>query len=256
MAQEKLLKDFNDEEKGAYISAIASLATADRTASEEEHEFLNAIAASAELSGQQVEKINAAADDTSGKELTGSLDVLKNSELRFSLLTDLVAFAESDQNYSAEEKANIEKMAAYLNITQEQVNVINQFVQKASAEDVTEEQASQPGFLSALGMEDKFKSAGLNMGSITKGLLAIAGPIILSRLLSRRGGGGVSGGLGGLLGGILGGGGLGGGAGAGSSRGSSGGMGGGLGSLISILSGGRGIGNSGGLLGKVLKGGF
>jgi uncharacterized tellurite resistance protein B-like protein len=266
LEQEKFLRDYTDEEKGAYISAIASLATADRTASEEESEFLQALADSAELSAEQVERINAAASDTAGHELKSSLDILKNSDLRFSLLTDLVAFAESDQDYAAEEKANIEEMAAYLNISREQSDAIKQFVHKASAAEVTPEQANQPQFLNSLGMDQKFQSAGLNMNSITKGLLAIAGPIILRQLLSRRGMSGGGGGLGGILGGMLGGGGLGGMLGGSGTSGGlggnmgggplGGGMGGGLGSLISILSGGRGIGSTGGLLGRVLKGGF
>ena len=33
---EKLLKDYSDLEKGSYLGAIASIATADRAASEEE----------------------------------------------------------------------------------------------------------------------------------------------------------------------------------------------------------------------------
>ena len=36
MESEKLLKEFSDREKGAYLGAIASLATADHTATEEE----------------------------------------------------------------------------------------------------------------------------------------------------------------------------------------------------------------------------
>ena len=256
MAQEKLLRDFTDEEKGAYISAIASLATADRTASEEEHEFLQAIADSAELSREQVDKINAAADDTTGQSLKASLDALKTSELRYSLLADLVAFAEADQDYSAQEKAHVDEMAAYLNITQEQADTIKQFVHKAATTDLSEEDLQQP--VNALGMNQQFQAAGLNMGSITKGLLAIAGPMILQRLLSRRGMAGGGGGLGGMLGGMLGGGlgGMLGGGGRTTGAGGMGGMGGGLGSLISILSGGRGVGSTGGLLGRVLKGGF
>ncbi len=236
MRDEKLLRDFSDEEKGAYIGAIASLATADRTASAEEHEFPQALADSAELSAQQVEKINAAADDTSGLALKENLDRLKSSELRYSLLADLAAFAEADAEHSAAEKENIDQMAAYLGIQPAQVNAIEQFVHKASTSQASPEEVTQPGFLQSLGMDQKFQAAGLNMGSITKGLLAIAGPMILQRLLSRRGGGGN---LGGMLGG----------------SGRPGGVG-GLGSLISILSGGRGIGSTGGLLGRVLKGGF
>jgi uncharacterized tellurite resistance protein B-like protein len=113
---EKLLKDYSDIEKGSYLGAIASIATADRSASEEELEYIQALADSADLSQQQKEAVETAATELSGEELKKCLDNLKNSELRFSLITDLIAFAESDQNYTPEEKANIEKIAQYLNI--------------------------------------------------------------------------------------------------------------------------------------------
>ena len=108
---EKLLKDYSDLEKGSYLGAIASIATADRAASEEELEYIEALADSAELSEQQKEAVQKAATELSGEELEKCLDNLKNSELRFSLITDLIAFAESDQHYTQEEKASIEKMA-------------------------------------------------------------------------------------------------------------------------------------------------
>jgi uncharacterized tellurite resistance protein B-like protein len=243
--EEKSLKDYSDQEKGAYISAIASLATADRSAGEEELTFLDKLADAADLSPQQKINVHNAATDATGKNLKDNLDLLKGSELRFSLLTDLIAFAEADQNYSAEEKANIEKIAQYLEINGEQFATINQFVQKASTADVSEEQVKQQGFLGSLGMENKFKSAGINMGSISKGLLGMLAPMILGGMVSRGLGGRSGGGLGGMLGGMLGGGGIGGMLGGA-------GRGGGLGSLIGMLSGGRGIGSTGGLLGRML----
>ena len=51
--EEKLFKDYSDIEKGSYPGAIASIATADRIASEEELEYIQALADSAELSAQQ-----------------------------------------------------------------------------------------------------------------------------------------------------------------------------------------------------------
>jgi len=244
---EKLLKDYTALEKGAYLGAIASIATADREASEEEIEFLNALCDSAELSSEQKQMIANAATELSGEDLKKCLDVLKGSDLRFSLVTDLIAFAKSDQNYSGEEKANIEKIAQYLNINQQQYSLLDQFVQKASDTEISPEQGNQQNFSGSLGMEDKFKSAGLHMGSITKGLLGIAGPMILAGLVSR-GLGGRRGGLGGgmLGGGLLGGGLLGGGFGR--SRG--------FGSLTSMLNGGRGMGSTGGLFGRLFRGGF
>ena len=242
---EKLLRDYSDVEKGSYLGAIASIATADREATEEELEFIEALADSAGLSEQQKEAVQKAATELSGEELEKCLDNLKNSELRFSLITDLIAFAESDQNYTQEEKASIEKMAQRLNINKQQFSLLDQFVQKTAETNAAPEQIQQQGFLGSLGLEDKFKNAGINFGGLTKTLMGVAGPMILAGLVSRgmRGRGGSGGGFLGGLTGMLGGGGMFGGSG-----------GGGLGSLTSMLSGGRGLGNAGGLLSRITRG--
>ena len=238
---ERLLKDYSDAEKGSYLGAVASIATADRSATEEEMEYIGALADSAELSPEQKEAVYRAATELSEEELQKCLDVLKGSDLRFSLVTDLIAFAESDQNYTAEEKANVEKMAQYLNINQQQFSLLDQFVQKTKAADVPPEEIKQPGFAASLGLEEKFKNSGINFGSLAKGLIGIAGPMILANLVSRRMGGRSGGGIGGMLGG-------GGGLLGGLARG------GGFGSLTGMLNGGRGMGSAGGLLSRVLKG--
>lgn len=241
MSEEKVLKDYSDLEKGAYLGAIASISTADRTASEEELAYLEALSDSAELAEEQKQAVLAAATEMSGEELRHCLDILKNSELRFSLMADLLAFAEADKDYSAEEKEGIEKIARELNISQQQFSLLNQFVKKAAASGATPEEAGQAGFLDKLGLGDQMKSAGINGGSMLKGLLSIAGPMILAGMVSR--GMGRRSGLGGGLGSGFGGG-FGGGLGGG----------GGIGSLISMLSGGRGMRNTGGLFGRILGG--
>jgi uncharacterized tellurite resistance protein B-like protein len=248
---ERLLKDYSDSEKGAYLGAIASIATADHSASEEELEYIMDLADSADISEDQKEAVKRAATELSGEELSRCLNILKNSDLRFSLITDLISFAESDNNYSAEERENVEKIAEHLNINQEQYSLLDQFVKKSAGVPVEQpEEISKPGFLDTLGLGDKFKNAGINWSSVGKGLLGVAGPMLLARMFSRRGRGGnplSGGGLGSLLGGgMLGGGGL------GSMFGQR--SGGGIGSLISSLSGGRGFGSTGGLLSKVLRG--
>ncbi|MGZ8524079.1 MAG: TerB family tellurite resistance protein [Chitinophagaceae bacterium] len=241
--QEKLLKDYSDAEKGAYLGAIASIATADHTASEEELEYILQLAESADISDEQKQAVIRAATELSGDELARCLDILKTSDLRFSLITDLMNFGQSDQDYSAEEKKNVEKIASYLQINQEQFSLLDQFVNKTSQVEVAPEEAGNPGFLSSLGLDEKFKKAGIDWKTVGKGLLGIAGPMILARMLSgrRRGnrntfaGGGLGSSAGGGIGSML-------------------GRGGGLGSLIGGLSGGRGFANSGGLLSRVLKG--
>ena len=46
-SQNTLLKDYTDTEKGAYLAAIATVAAADRSVSEEEIEFLNLLSEAA-----------------------------------------------------------------------------------------------------------------------------------------------------------------------------------------------------------------
>ena len=230
---EKLLKDYTDREKGAYLGAIASIATADRAASEDELDYITELADSADISDDQKQAVIRAATELSGEELTRCLDILKTSDLRFSLITDLMNFAKSDAEYSEEEQKNVEKIAGYLNINREQFSLLDQFVDKTAESEVEPEEVSKPGFLSSLGLEDKFKKAGIDWKTVGKGLLTVAGPMILANMLTGRRGSSMGTGSRSMLGGI-------------------GGV--GIGSLIGMLSGGRGYANSGGLLSKVLRG--
>ncbi len=237
-----LLEGSSDMEKGAYIGAIASLATADRQATEEEIEFLSALAQAAQLSEQQTQIVMKAAKEISSEDVTRCLDVLKNSDLKYSLVTDLIAFAKSDSNYSEQEQQHVQQMSQYLGVDQKQFSVLDNFAEKVTSSQTTPEQVSNPDFLSSIGLKDKLASAGINGNSLLKGLLGIAAPMILTKMITgglnrNRGGGGMFGRGGGMFGG-------------------GGGMlgGGGLGSLIGMLSGGRGMGSMGGLLGGLLGG--
>ena len=228
--QEVLLKDYSDIEKGAYLGAIGSIATADHIASEEETEYMMALADSAGLSDEQKALVLRAATEMSGDELKICLDILKGSDLKYSLVTDLVSFAESDKQYSPGEKANVEKIAQYLDINKEQFSMLDDFVKTTSKKQTTPEQLSKPAFLSSLGLEEKFKNSGINISKLTKGLLGVVGPMIIAGLVTR-GLRGRTGGLGGVNP-------------FGNRRG-------GLGSLISTLNRGRGFSSTGGLLGRM-----
>ena len=251
--QKTILEGYSDLEKGAYLGAIAALATADRLASEEELEFIETLIESAQITHEQAALIrHAATTEISDDDLKKFLDVLKTSELRYSLVSDVIAFAQSDDNYTEAEEHKVEEIAKYLNVNQQQLSVLDQFTKKAVQEaphQAEEAENSTPNsFLDSLGFGDKLKSAGINPGNLFKGALGVIGPILLAKMLTgrRSGGGGLLGGLmgggGGLLGGMMGGGG-------GLLGGLMGGnRGGGLGGL---LGGGRGFGGAGGLLGRI-----
>ena len=233
---EKILEGSSDLEKGAYLGAIASIATADRQASEEEMEYIAKLCEAAELSPQQQAAVMRAATELSSDELIRCLDILKKSDLRFSLVTDLMAFAKSDENYNESEQENVAKIADYLDVNEQQFSLLDQFAEKTKTLDVTPQETHKPDFLSSLGFKDKLQGAGINGGGLLKGLIGFAAPMILSGLLSRGRGRRSS-----------------------AVNGSSGGglfRGGGLGSLIGMLNGGRGFGSTGGLLGKIFSRSF
>lgn len=259
---ESILAGHTELEKGAYLAALASLATADRSATQEELDHLREMAEAADLSEKQIQFILHAANDISGEDLKKCLDILKNSDLKYSLISDMIALAKADGEYNEQEKANIEKVAAYLNVNQKQVSFLDDFVEKAAEQEIPPQEATQSGFLDSLGLKDKFSKAGFNTGSLS-GLMGMLGPLVLggiaARSLSGRGrrvgGGGMGGGLlGGVLGGMMGGtmGGLGGGLGGMLGGGGFGRMGGGLGSLIQGMNRSRSNRSMGGLLGRLL----
>ena len=224
-----ILKGYSDEEKGAYLSAIASLATADQAASQEELDYISQLADAADISAEQKAMVLRAAKEIIPQELHKCLEILRNSELRFSLIADLIAFAKADSNYSETERQTIEDFAKQLEINEKQFSLLDSFVTKAAKEAPEAEHAEPQGFLDGLGFNKKFQSEGMSMNGIGKGLLAVAAPMLLGSLFRRR----VSGRAGGLspFGGF--------------------GMGAGLGSVLSGLNMGRGFANTGGLLGRL-----
>jgi uncharacterized tellurite resistance protein B-like protein len=248
LESEQILSGYSSREKAAYLGALASLATADRHADEEEVEHFNQLAQAAGLTDEESQTILKAADDNTGQYLLGSLDALKNSELRFSLVTDLIALAKADDNYSSSEEADIEKVSRYLGVDHDQFKAIDQFVdQAARQEPKAPAKNTTSNFLDSPGLQNKLQGAGINIGSIGKGLISILGPMILGRIAAKGLGGSrrnIPGGLGGMFGNNPMGGG---------SAGGFGGLGGGLGSIIAGMTRGRSNHSIGDMLGRLLR---
>ncbi|MBO0359494.1 TerB family tellurite resistance protein [Hymenobacter sp. BT186] len=283
MNDTQLLQNYSEQEKTAYLSVIASLASADREASEAEIEFLQQLAQQAGLSGGAAQQVVSAAKDSTNQSVQANLDALRGSDLRFSLVTDLISFARADGSYANDEEAMVNKISAYLGINQQQTQALEQVVDQASKVPHDASDPAKQGFLG--GITDKLSSVGIPKGALMAGLLGVVAPMVISKVMGGRSqgmgggmmGGGTMGGLlggamggnsmGGLLGGLLGGGLLssvlgGGGQSAGNypQQGSHVGSG-GLGSLMSVLGGLGGQPNSaprsagGGGLGSLLGGG-
>jgi len=230
----QLLQNYSEPEKTAYLSAIAALATADRQASAPEAEFLQRLAQQAGLSEGATRQVLAAADHADNSTVQQSLDQLKSSDLRYSLVTDLISLARADGNYSAGEEEMVGKMAAYLGINPEQKQTLENVVDQAASVPHDPQDPNKQGFLSSIG--DKLSNVGIPKGALMAGLLGVVAPMVISKVMGGGNNGNPqshSGSMGGLLGGAM---------------GNLGGGGGSMGSLLGGLLG-------GGLLSGVLGGG-
>ncbi|SNR73609.1 MULTISPECIES: TerB family tellurite resistance protein [Hymenobacter] len=260
MDDNQLLQNYSDQEKAAYLSVIASLASADREASAAEIEFLQQLSHQAGLSGGATQQVLAAAKDANNESIRQNLDALRNSELRYSLVTDLISFARADGAYSNTEEEMVNKISSYLGISQEQKQTLEQVVDQAAQVPHDASDPAKQGFFS--GVTNKLESAGIPKSALMAGLLGVVAPMVISKVMGGRSsqggmggglmggsmggllGGAAQGGMGSLLGGLLGGGLLSGMMGGGQQAGygnypqqGSHVGGGGLGSLMSILGG-------------------
>ena len=210
----QLLQNYSEDEKTTYLSAIASLATADRQASPAEGQFLQALCQQAGLSADSTQQVSAAAQDSSNQRIQQQLDALKNSDLRYSLITDLISFSRADGAYSNDEEAMVDKMSQYLGINQQQQQTLETVVDQAANVAHDPQDPAKEGFFSSIG--DKLSNVGIPKGALMAGLLGVVAPMVLSKVM----GGGSSntnanagygdqgssgGGLGGLLSGGMGG---------------------------------------------------
>ena len=283
----QLLQNYSESEKTAYLSSIASLATADRQASPAEGQFLQALCQQAGLSADSTQQVSTAAQDPNNETIQQHLDVLKSSDLRYSLITDLISFSRADGAYSNDEEAMVDKISQYLGINQQQQQTLETVVDEAAEVAHNPQDPAKEGFFGSIG--DKLSSVGIPKGALMAGLLGVVAPMVLSKVMgggssnandgygNQNSSGGLGGLLGGGMGGLLGGaaqsgmggmlGGLlgsvmGGGAGAGVPQQQSAIGSGGLGSIMSVLGGLGGQPNQrsasagGGGLGSLLGGGM
>jgi len=202
--QNAFLKNYSLPERGAYLGALATMALADGNVSVEETDFLTVMSEAAELPQAMQQEIQQIAHNPSQVSLQKCLDVLKGSQLRFSFITDLIAFARVDGGLSAPEQQHIQQMSAYLGVSEQQFSILNEFVDKAGQAQQQGEDPTSPSFLTKTGFDNLFKKANISP-QMVQGMLGVLAPIVVSKMMSGGHQRGRNGGLGSLLGGLVGG---------------------------------------------------
>ena len=218
MSNSQLLQNYPESEKAAYLGVIASLSSADREASAVEQDFLRQLAQAAGLGEAATQRVLSASKDATNQSVQQNLDGLRGSDLRFSLITDLISFARSDGAYTNDEEIMINKISSYLQINAGQQQVLEQVVDQAEKVPHDTHDPTKQNFLG--GLSDKLSSVGIPKSALLSGLLGVVAPMILSKVMNRNNGGatgsdtvgglmnnntGSGGGFGDILGGLMGG---------------------------------------------------
>jgi uncharacterized tellurite resistance protein B-like protein len=123
------LASYPEVERIDYLSIVTSIASADGKVTDDEitkiREFCGAIG----IGEIGIGMIIAAVEDPSIVDLQPILTRLSQTDLKFTLLTDMLFMAHADGIVVPGEEEEIRKIASMLNITQEQIEAINKYVE-------------------------------------------------------------------------------------------------------------------------------
>ncbi|MFC1849556.1 TerB family tellurite resistance protein [candidate division CSSED10-310 bacterium] len=123
------LTPFSIPEKKAYLCIVASLASADREVSDDEISNLRKLCKKVGLDARSMGEVLAAAEDPDSAPLQEYLKQMAESELRFTLVTDMLFLAYADEKYSQDEREVVARIALELKVNSEQLSAIENYVQ-------------------------------------------------------------------------------------------------------------------------------
>jgi len=117
-----------EQEKIAYISIVASIASADNNVSSDEIDNLLKLCDQVNLSSDGVGKVIAAAKDPNSAPIKQYISELKNSELKYTLIADMYFLGYADDELTDDEITEIKSISSKLNVKKDQVEAIAKYV--------------------------------------------------------------------------------------------------------------------------------
>lgn len=199
MSQHAFLSE-SEEVRTSYLIILGAISTADRENTPEEIAFMEQMATVAGLSEEAQKKVAQSLVDSKSVNLNEHLSHLKDNELKYSLVSDLLNLSYQDGELEPEEVKAIKQVNSILDINEEQYEALKQFVQKANKEaeakqgnaEIDEEgqpQETQMNFLSSSGLENVFKKTGIPTknfmsGSTIGSMLTSAAFVLIKNYMS------------------------------------------------------------------------
>ncbi len=176
---QNLLINYPQPLRVSYLTVLASVASANHDNSEEEIIFMQQICALSEVGEAGIREVEAAMKQADQARLKTHLTALKESDLKFSLMADMINLAYADGNIDAQETAQIKKLNTLLGLTDDQFSTISKYVEEANHE--VEAQEGNPAmlglagggnplnFLAKSGLADMFKKSNIPTNNFESG---------------------------------------------------------------------------------------
>jgi len=117
-----------EAERVDYLTVLAMLASVEGGPSQKQTARLEELSKAFKLSEAGRARVKEALNNPPTA-VRSILDRLSGSDLRFTLITDLISIAYADEEYSGREEAEIRQIAMILRITDEQVGEIRRYIQ-------------------------------------------------------------------------------------------------------------------------------
>lgn len=121
------LKEYPENERVVYLSILSAVCYVDKEFSDKEKRQLDALLKELEISDEGKSKIYSSIFSLQHEDKIANLETIQelgNTELKYTLISDLCLFALADSTYSDEEYQYILGIGEILGITQEQVDAI------------------------------------------------------------------------------------------------------------------------------------
>ncbi|NJL15150.1 MAG: TerB family tellurite resistance protein [Microscillaceae bacterium] len=180
MEENTFLKQ-SEEVRAAYLVVLGAISTADHENTEEELAFMEQMTAVADLSEEYKSQVSNALKDTKSVDLKSQLEKLKDNELKFALVTDLLNMAYKDGDLENSEVEAIKQVNGVLGISNEQYEALLQYTkaanQEADKEDGTPDVSPEgeikapkaANFLDSMGLGTMFSQLGIPAGNFKSG---------------------------------------------------------------------------------------
>ncbi|MCD4819911.1 MAG: TerB family tellurite resistance protein [Candidatus Cloacimonetes bacterium] len=123
------LSQYSEIEKASYLSVVAAMMAADGEVCGEELSNLITLCKEVNVTEKTLGKVITIAEKSSPESLIDFLKFLSTSDLRFTLITDIIFMAYADNKITSQERLEVNRIAEYLNVNNTELSSIWDYIE-------------------------------------------------------------------------------------------------------------------------------